>query len=54
MGTEIGQEECDAKSNGMGIGNWGAEWGLGMGNMKQMNIGNMKCVGEWNQERGYE
>ena len=32
----------------------GMEWGLGTGNMKQMNIGNMKHVGEQNQEQGYE
>ena len=35
-------------------GDWGSERGLGMGNMKQANIGNMKPVGEQNQERGYE
>ena len=38
----------------MGIGDQGSEWGLGMGNMKQANIGNMKRVGEQNQEWGYE
>ena len=46
--------ECDAKWNRMGFGVWGLEQGLGMGNMKQTNIGNIKHVGEWDQERGYE
>ena len=32
----------------------GTERGSGTGNMKQTNIGNMKCMGERNQERGYE
>ena len=54
METEIEQEVCNAKWNGMGIGVWGTEWGLGTGNMKQANIGNMKRVGERNQEQGYE
>ena len=54
METEIEQEECDAKWNGTGFGVWGSEWGLGTGNMKQMNIGNMKRVGERDQEWGYE
>ena len=54
METEIEQEECDVKWNRMGIGVPGSEWGSGMGNMKQTNIGNMKCVGEWDQGWGYE
>ena len=54
METEIEQEVCNAKWNGTGIGVWGTERGLGTGNMKQANIGNMKCVGERNQEQGYE
>ena len=39
---------------GSGIGGRGSEQGSGTGNMKQANIGNMKPVGERNQERGYE
>ena len=43
---------------GTGIGVWGLEWGLergsGTGNMNQTNIGNMKRMGERNQEWGYE
>ena len=53
MKTEIEQEECNAKWNGTGFGVWGSERGLGTGNMKQTNIGNMKCVGERDQEWGY-
>ena len=47
METEIEQEVCDAKCNGAGFRVQGS-------NMKQANIGNMKHVGERNQERGYE
>ena len=54
MGTEIEQEECHVKWNGTGFGVRGSERGSGTGNMKQTSIGNMKRVGEWNQERGYE
>ena len=54
METEIEQEVCDAKWNGTGIRDRGSERGMGTGNMKQANIGNMKCMGEWNQEWGYE
>ena len=54
METEIEQEECDVKWNGVGFGVRGSEQGSGMGNMKQTNIRNMKCVGERNQEWGYE
>ena len=32
----------------------GTDQGSGTGNMKQANIGNMKHVGERNQEWGYE
>ena len=41
---------------GFGVqnGDRGLERGSGTGNMKQVNIGNMKHVGEWNQEQGYE
>ena len=39
---------------GSGFGVWGSERGSGTGNMKQTNIGNMKHVGERNQEWGYE
>ena len=39
METEIEQEECDEKWNGMGIR---------VGNMKQNEYQNMKRVGEWN------
>ena len=53
METEIEQEECDAKWNGSGFGVWGLGSRLGVGNMKQTNIGNMKCVGKWDQEWGY-
>ena len=38
----------------MGIGDWGLVRGLGIGNMKQVNIKNMKRMGERNQEQGYE
>ena len=41
---------CEVEWDGV----WGSEQGSGMGNMKQVNIGNMKHVGEWNQEQGYE
>ena len=54
METEIEQEVCDAKWNRTGFGVRGSEWGSGTGNMKQANIGNMKCMGEQNQEWGYE
>ena len=46
METEMEQEVCDAKWNRTGIGVWGSERGSGTGNMKH--------VGEWNEERGYE
>ena len=32
METEIEQEECNAKWNGMGFGVWGLEQGSGTGN----------------------
>ena len=44
----------NAKWNRTGIGDRGLEQGSSMGNMKQMSIGNVKHVGEWNQGRGYE
>ena len=54
METGIEQGECDVKWNRTGFGVWGSEQGSGMGDMKQTSIGNMKCVGEWDQEQGYE
>ena len=69
MEIEIEQEECDVKWNRMGFGVQNGDWGLGfgkgigvqgsergsgVGNMKQTNIGNMKRVGEQDQEWGYE
>ena len=33
---------------------WNGDRGSGVGNMKQTNIRNMECVGERDQEQGYE
>ena len=54
METEIEQEECNAKWNRTGIVVRGSEWGLGTGDMKQTDIGNMKHMGEQDQGQGYE
>ena len=52
METEIEQEECDAKWNGMGIRVWGSEQGSGAGNMKQNEYRKHEMCGGMGLETG--